>query len=83
MEKMYTMNKNSFTNAKGDKRATALLFSMEQLFESYVAEHLRKALVPKNYNVRIQEHKYHLFKGIFKLKPDIVVENVQNKRLLF
>ncbi len=63
---------NSFINAKGDKLATALLFPMEQLFESYVAEHLRKALVPKNYEVRIQERKYHLFKDIFRLKPDIV-----------
>lgn len=73
---------NSFTNSKGDKRATALLFPMEQLFESYVAEHLRKALIPKNYEVRIQEHKYHLFKDIFRLKPDIVVENIQNKKIV-
>ena len=73
---------NSFTNAKGDKLATALLFPMEQLFESYVAEHLRKALVPKNYEVRIQERKYHLFKDIFRLKPDIVVENIQNKKIV-
>ena len=73
---------NSFTNSKGSKLATALLFPMEQLFESYVAEHLRKALVPKNYEVRIQEHKYHLFKDIFRLKPDIVVENIQNKKIV-
>jgi 5-methylcytosine-specific restriction enzyme subunit McrC len=32
--------------------------------------------------VRIQEHKYHLFKDIFRLKPDIVVENIQNKKIV-
>lgn len=73
---------NSFTNSKGDKRATALLFPMEQLFESYVAEHLKKALALRNYDVRLQDNKHHLFERKFAMRPDIVVEHKQEEKLV-
>ena len=66
---------NSFSNAKGSNLATALLFPMEQLFESYVAEKLRKALDLKRHNLKVQDGKHHLFEKKFALHPDIVVEN--------
>ena len=66
---------NSFSNAKGSNLATALLFPMERLFESYVAEKLRKALDLKRHNLKVQDGKHHLFEKKFALRPDIVVEN--------
>ena len=66
---------NSFSNTKGSNLATALLFPMERLFESYVAEKLRKALDLKMYNLKVQDSKHHLFEKKFALRPDIVVEN--------
>ena len=66
---------NSFSNTKGSNLATALLFPMERLFESYVAEKLRKALDLKMYNLKAQDSKHHLFEKKFALRPDIVVEN--------
>lgn len=73
---------NSFTNAKGNKRATALLFPMERLFESYVAEHLGKAISYARYDVRTQEHKHCLFHETFVLRPDIVVEHKQENEVI-
>ena len=66
---------NSFTNSQGKHLATALLFPMEKLFESYVAEKLSKALDFDMFNVRKQDGKHHLFERKFALRPDIVVEN--------
>jgi len=73
---------NSFTNSKGDKLATALLFPMEQLFESYVAEHLRKAMISENYDIRLQDNKHHLFGQKFAMRPDIVVKHKQDGKLV-
>lgn len=65
---------NSFTNSQGKHLATALLFPMEKLFESYVAEKLSKKLSYDVFNVRKQDGKHHLFEKKFALRPDIVVE---------
>ena len=65
---------NSFTNSQGKHLATALLFPMEKLFESYVAEKLSKKLSYGIFNVRKQDGKHHLFEKKFALRPDIVVE---------
>lgn len=73
---------NSFTNAKGNNRARALLFPMERLFESYVAEHLKKAISCKNYDVRMQDHMHCLFHKTFAMRPDIVVEHKQENEVI-
>lgn len=65
---------NSFTSSQGKHLATALLFPMEKLFESYVAEKLSKKLSYDVFNVRKQDGKHHLFEKKFALRPDIVVE---------
>lgn len=65
---------NSFTNSQGKHLATALLFPMEKLFESYVAEKLSKKLSYDVFNVCKQDGKHHLFEKKFALRPDIVVE---------
>ena len=70
---------NSFTNTKGSNLATALLFPMERLFESYIAEKLRKALDLKKHNLKVQDSKHHLFEKKFALRPDIVVENKESE----
>ena len=66
----------SFTSFSGSNVSLALLFPMEQLFESYVAMLIKKTLVPKGYTVLTQDKKYHLFDEPdkkFLMKPDIVV----------
>lgn len=73
---------NSFTNSKGSKLATALLFPMERLFESYVAEKLRRTLDSKTFNLKAQDNKHHLFEKKFAMRPDIVVEHVQEKNIV-
>ena len=78
--KIFLMGK-SFTSFSGSKIAFALLFPMEKLFESYVAEILRKNLNKSLYSISIQDKTYHLFdkpNKKFLLKPDIVVKNKKN-----
>ena len=66
----------SFTSFSGSNVSLALLFPMEQLFESYIAMLIKKSLVPKGFTVLTQDRKYHLFDEPdkkFLMKPDIVV----------
>ena len=75
--KIFLMGK-SFTSFSGSKIAFVLLFPMENLFESYVAEVLRRNLNKSAYNISIQDKTHHLFdepNKKFLLKPDIVVKN--------
>ena len=66
----------SFTSFSGSNVSLALLFPMEQLFESYIAMLVKRELAPKGYTVLSQDRKYHLFdtpERKFLIKPDIVV----------
>ena len=72
----------SFTNYRGANHVMALLFPMEKLFESYVAEHLSKAVGCQYYDVRTQDHKHYLFKRTFALRPDIVAEHKQDSKVV-
>lgn len=74
--RIFLMNK-SFTVFKGSDVAFALLFPMEQLFESYVADRLVRYMDKSQYTVSTQDRKYHLFDSPkkFALRPDIVVTN--------
>lgn len=79
--RIFLMNK-SFTAFKGSDVAFALLFPMEKLFESYVADKLRKYMDSKEFKVSAQDKGYHLFDmpRRFALRPDIVVTNKFNKK---
>lgn len=76
--KVFLKNK-SFTSFAGANSSRALLFPMEKLFESYVAQSLRK-LLPKGWTMSCQEKKHYLFEKLnddkyrrFSLIPDIVL----------
>lgn len=82
--KIFLMGK-SFTSFSGSKIAFALLFPMENLFESYVAEVLRRNLNKSAYNISIQDKTHHLFdepNKKFLLKPDIVVKNKKDNNIV-
>ena len=73
--RVFLMGK-SFTSFAGSEMATALLFPMETLFESYVAALVRKRYEGKGYRVSVQDKTCYLFdepKKAFQLKPDIVL----------
>lgn len=79
--RIFLTNK-SFTAFKGSDVAFALLFPMEKLFESYVADKLRKYIDSKEFKMSAQDKGYHLFDmpRRFALRPDIVVTNKFNKK---
>ena len=78
--RIFLMNK-SFTAFRGNDVAFALLFPMEQLFESYVADRIKRHMDAKRYHVSAQDKRYHLFDSPrkFSLRPDIVVSNYETK----
>ena len=83
--KVFLFNK-SFTSFSGKVSSRAILFPMEKIFESYVAQQVRKKFLQDNWEVSIQDKGYHLFleknngntRPIFSLKPDIVLRK-ENK----
>lgn len=65
---------------QGQQELFALLFPMERVFEDYVTNRLRKQF--PRYSIFPQQVKSHLVdavgesgKGLFKLKPDLVISN--------
>lgn len=73
--KVFLMNK-SFTMFSGSATSRALLFSMETVYESYVAQKLKKIMVSAGWDISCQEKRYYLFhepRCQFALKPDIVM----------
>ena len=72
----------SFTSFSGAETASALLFPMETLFESYVAAALKKKLSGKDFMISIQDKTCYLFNEPgkkFLMKPDIVVKRKSDK----
>lgn len=65
----------SFTSFSGSQVAYALLFPMEFIFESYVANRLRKYLDSNEYVVSAQHSAKYLFDTPrkFSLRPDIII----------
>ena len=57
----------------GRDRAFALLFPMEQLFETYVAHEMESALV-SGWRLKAQSTQLSLFSDAFTLRPDILLE---------
>ena len=69
------LRSQSFTPYHGNSIAFALLFDMNQLFESYVAKIIKQLCRDKK--VKLQHAAYYLFDNPrrFRLKPDIVINN--------
>lgn len=68
---------NSFTAFAGSEIAFALLFPMEKIFESFVAEKLRRHL-GNGESLKTQDSAYSLFDSptrAFALRPDFVFES--------
>ncbi len=66
----------SFTFFSGDMQGRSLLFPMEKVFESYVANQLKKCLADSDWDIRTQERGCYLIdlpEKNFALKPDIVI----------
>ena len=71
----------SFTAFSGEQAALALLFPMEQIFESYVATILRRYLDPLQYRLHVQAKGKYLFelpRKQFALRPDLVIEDLNS-----
>ncbi len=74
--KVFLMNK-SFSTFSGDTTARALLFPMEEVYESYVAQKMKKAFGSEGWHVSSQVGGKHLFElptEKFKLRPDLVLK---------
>lgn len=71
------LSKKSFIMYGGQNTATALLFPMEKLFESYVAEKIANAASDYGLKISKQDRTEYLFgegqSGKFRLRPDIVL----------
>ncbi len=72
--KVFLLNK-SFTTFSGDTSARALLFPMELVYESYVAQEIKKVFCKDGWEVSTQDKQYYLFEDPqkFALRPDIVL----------
>lgn len=68
------LQRKSFTAFSGSSVAVALLFPMEVVFESWVADKVRKH-APAGVSVRTQDSRFSLFEQPtkFRLRPDIVI----------
>lgn len=74
--KVFLLNK-SFTTFSGDGRARALLFPMESVYESYVAQNMKKIMGQAGWDVSTQDKGHYLFlepRKQFALRPDVVLE---------
>ncbi|PWI33538.1 restriction endonuclease [Vibrio albus] len=76
----------------GSYRGISFLFPMEVLFEKYVAERLKKAVLPDlRLNIQVSSHalvehrsaRINKTEGWFKLRPDIVVKDVASDKVVF
>ncbi|MST52769.1 McrC family protein [Hornefia butyriciproducens] len=72
--KVFLLNK-SFTTFSGSTNARALLFPMEKVFESYVAQELKRSVQSEGWTVSVQDKGHYLFDTPrrFALRPDIVL----------
>ena len=81
--RVFLMNK-SFTTFSGGHNARALLFPMEKVFESYVAQQLKRVLLNLNWDVSFQDKGYYLFDSPrqFALRPDIVITRDDGSKVI-
>ena len=76
--------KKSFTTFSGGHNARALLFPMEKVFESYIAQQLKKVLLNLDWDVSTQDKGYYLFDSPrqFALRPDIVITREDGSKVI-
>lgn len=72
-----------FTTFSGNCVNQSLLFQAERLFEEFIAYLFKKHAPTYNHKANAQHNKYFLVdrhnnKGMFRLRPDIVVESEEN-----
>lgn len=83
--KVFLTNK-SFSTFAGDTNARALLFPMEKVYESYVAQNMSMVFGEVGWEVSTQDRGYYLFeedyRQIFALRPDIVVTRQDGRRII-
>lgn len=83
--KIFLKNK-SFSAFAGDVRARTILFPMEKLYESYVAQNMERILEEYGWNMTAQDRRYYLFREdyreIFELRPDIVITRPDGSRII-
>lgn len=85
--KVFLMNK-SFSTFSGETDARALLFPMEKVYESFVAQKMAMIMGEAGWEVSIQDKRYYLFeedsgnRKIFALRPDIVVTGPNNRKII-
>lgn len=81
--RVFLMNK-SFTTFSGGHNARALLFPMEKLFESYVAQQLKKTIEDLDWDLSAQDKGYYLFDSPrqFALRPDIVITRTDGSHVV-
>ncbi|KIR01765.1 hypothetical protein P261_00579 [Lachnospiraceae bacterium TWA4] len=74
------LNDKSFSVFSGEEVSTALLFPMNQLFESYMEKRIKEKL-PKECQLFVQDERYTLFDNPpeFQLRPDFVVYNTKTE----
>lgn len=74
--RVFLMNK-SFTTFTGKTTSRSLLFPMEAVYESYVAQQMKKVFSPEGWEVSSQDSGRYLFvepRRQFALRPDIVIK---------
>lgn len=82
--KVFLMNK-SLTTFSGTTISRALLFPMESVYESYVAQQMKKIMTPVGWSVSSQDKGHYLFtepRNQFALRPDIVLEREGRKVIM-
>lgn len=72
--KIFLMNQ-SFTAFSGSFSSQTMLFPMESLYESYVAQQIKRVLGRAGWEVSCQDRRYFLFvePKKFSLRPDLVL----------
>ena len=87
--KVFLFNQ-SFSTFTGKSQSWALLFPMETVFESYVAQELRKACADTSWSISVQDSGQWLFDSPnhdspnhkFRLKPDIVITKDDGSQII-
>ena len=82
--RVFLLNK-SFTTFSGSTVSRALLFPMESVYESYVAQKMKKIMGPAGWTVSSQDKGQYLFnerRKQFALRPDLVLEKDGRKVIM-
>ena len=81
--KVFLLNK-SFSTFSGETKARALMFPMEKVFESYVAQQLKASIRDLDWMFSAQDRGYYLFDSPrqFALRPDIVITREDGTKIV-